>query len=119
MDMSAEKSGGSLSVAAVGGSADSDVVIDSAAIMSFFQEAQGAAPVSPRKHGAHKRRLRAAAELNAARRRRPGPSRRCACGSCYTCRENARWERIFQEKFADPSYYDQRSISFRSPLHVA
>ena len=118
MDMSAEKSGGSMNVEAIGGSADAEVVIDSAAIMSFFQEAQGVAPASPRKHGAHKRRIRAAAELNAARRRRTGPSRRCACGSCYTCRENARWERIFQEKFADPNYYDQRSVSFRSPLHM-
>lgn len=30
----------------------------------------------------------------------------CARGcTCRTCSENARWERIFQEKFADPSYY--------------
>lgn len=33
-------------------------------------------------------------------------SRRCRCGVCETCVENARWERIFQEKFADPTYYD-------------
>jgi hypothetical protein len=25
--------------------------------------------------------------------------------TCRRCSENARWERIFQEKFADPSYY--------------
>ena len=25
--------------------------------------------------------------------------------TCRTCSDNARWERIFQEKFADPSYY--------------
>jgi hypothetical protein len=31
--------------------------------------------------------------------------RRCACGTCTTCIENARWERIFREKFADPDYY--------------
>ena len=31
---------------------------------------------------------------------------RCPRGcTCRTCSENARWERIFQEKFADPSYY--------------
>ena len=32
-------------------------------------------------------------------------SRRCRCGICAACIENARWERIFQEKFADPDYY--------------
>jgi hypothetical protein len=31
---------------------------------------------------------------------------RCTRGcTCRTCSDNARWERIFQEKFADPSYY--------------
>ena len=31
---------------------------------------------------------------------------RCPRGcACRTCSDNARWERIFQEKFADPSYY--------------
>lgn len=33
---------------------------------------------------------------------------RCACGVCSTCRDNERWERIFQEKFADPTYYMRR-----------
>jgi len=31
-----------------------------------------------------------------------GCPRGCAC---RTCADNARWERIFQEKFADPNYY--------------
>jgi hypothetical protein len=50
------------------------------------------------------------------RRRRPKPfetaerapnDRRkyCQCGQCRQCLENARWERIFAEKFADPDYY--------------
>jgi len=31
---------------------------------------------------------------------------RCPTGcTCRACCENARWERIFQEKFADPGYY--------------
>jgi hypothetical protein len=34
--------------------------------------------------------------------------RRCRCGSCPTCQDGARWERIFQEKFADPDYYTRR-----------
>jgi hypothetical protein len=29
----------------------------------------------------------------------------CRCGKCPVCVENARWERIFNEKFADPQYY--------------
>jgi len=31
---------------------------------------------------------------------------RCPSGcTCRACSENERWERIFREKFADPSYY--------------
>jgi hypothetical protein len=37
-----------------------------------------------------------------------GPDRRCRCGVCTACRDAARWERIFQEKFADPDYYSRR-----------
>jgi hypothetical protein len=36
------------------------------------------------------------------------PARRCRCGNCLACQDNARWERIFQEKFADPDYYKRR-----------
>ncbi len=35
------------------------------------------------------------------------PKPLCPCGSCTTCRD-ARWERVFQEKFADPDYYLRR-----------
>ena len=49
-----------------------------------------------------------------------GPRRRrslCKCGKCGICKDNARWERIFQEKFADPEYYRQPlRIRFSSPL---
>jgi hypothetical protein len=43
--------------------------------------------------------------------------RRCTCGGCFECIDNARWERIFQAKFADPDYYN-RGINLRqsSPL---
>ena len=41
--------------------------------------------------------------------------RRCNCGSCRGCVEDARWERIFQEKFADPEYY-RRPPQRRSSL---
>ena len=33
---------------------------------------------------------------------------RCSCGGCRRCAENAGWERIFQEKFADLYYYSAR-----------
>ena len=42
---------------------------------------------------------------------------RCKCGQCPQCLDNARWERIFAEKFADPNYYT-RSVAthMASPL---
>jgi hypothetical protein len=36
--------------------------------------------------------------------------RKCECGTCPRCLENARWERIFSEKFADAEYYKPRSV---------
>jgi len=42
--------------------------------------------------------------------------RRCQCGVCSFCTENARWERIFKEKFADPNYYKGLPVKFSSPL---
>ena len=41
---------------------------------------------------------------------------RCKCGECATCKENARWERIFVEKFADPEYYSRRLTVIGSSL---
>lgn len=44
-------------------------------------------------------------------------SNRCSCGVCNTCEENARWERIFESKFADPDYYRRSAhILQGSPL---
>jgi hypothetical protein len=37
---------------------------------------------------------------------------------CPTCEENARWERIFQTKFADPSYYTRPILRHDSPLNT-
>jgi len=42
--------------------------------------------------------------------------RRCQCGVCPFCQENARWDRIFREKFADPDYYKAVPVRFSSPL---
>jgi hypothetical protein len=40
----------------------------------------------------------------------------CDCGKCKSCVENAQWDRIFNEKFADPNYYGARTISHGSSL---
>ena len=36
--------------------------------------------------------------------------RLCRCGACTQCLEDAKWERIFSEKFADADYYKPRSV---------
>jgi hypothetical protein len=41
----------------------------------------------------------------------------CRCGECRECAENARWDRIFNEKFADPEYYSREYIRYESPLN--
>ena len=47
----------------------------------------------------------------------PGPKiKRCRCGVCTRCLEEARWERIFTERFADPDYYKERPAHFGSSL---
>ena len=38
------------------------------------------------------------------------------CGQCRQCLEDARWERIFAEKFADPNYYKRPVTHATSPL---
>lgn len=42
--------------------------------------------------------------------------KRCHCGECPRCREEARWERIFNERFADPDYYKARPARFGSSM---
>jgi hypothetical protein len=45
--------------------------------------------------------------LNIQMRQTLPASKRCRCGLCSICRDNARWERIFQEKFGqqERDYY--------------
>jgi len=46
------------------------------------------------------------------------PRRQCHCGRCRECRDNARWESIFEAKFADPDYYRSAlTIRYSSPLY--
>jgi hypothetical protein len=40
----------------------------------------------------------------------------CRCGHCKQCLDNARWDRIFAEKFADPEYYTRSVLHMASPL---
>jgi hypothetical protein len=47
---------------------------------------------------------------------RRSSSTRCSCGVCVTCHDNARWERVFNEKFADPEYYQPRAFKRGSSL---
>ena len=50
---------------------------------------------------------------------RPAGNRRrmrCGCGQCRECLDNARWERIFAEKFADPDYYNRGLVRSSSPF---
>lgn len=42
---------------------------------------------------------------------------RCQCGRCPLCADDARWERIFREKFADPTYYRRQTVRQSSSLH--
>jgi hypothetical protein len=42
--------------------------------------------------------------------------RRCRCGQCPQCLDNARWDRIFAEKFADPDDYARPVTRIASPL---
>jgi hypothetical protein len=42
--------------------------------------------------------------------------RRCACGKCVACTDNARWNRIFEAKFMDRDYYTRTAVWRGSPL---
>jgi hypothetical protein len=41
---------------------------------------------------------------------------RCHCGICKICVDNARWEKVFNEKFSDPDYYTDRPVRQGSSL---
>lgn len=40
----------------------------------------------------------------------------CRCGRCARCLDDARWDRIFRQKFADPYYYAVSPPRGGSPL---
>jgi hypothetical protein len=43
----------------------------------------------------------------------------CKCGVCRWCLDNLRWDRIFNERFADPTYYGTLTIRHNSALSEA
>lgn len=47
---------------------------------------------------------------------RSQPGQRCDCGQCKVCVGNARWDRIFKEKFDSPGYYGRLVVRHSSPL---
>ncbi len=59
------------------------------------------------------RRARRPDSLDASLWQRLEPYQRCSCGTCRECRENERWDRIFQ-KF-EVNERDERGV-FQSPL---
>jgi hypothetical protein len=71
-----------------------------------LMQAQGNPTPVRRRHGAR----------DGARSASRGPKMRCRCGRCPQCLDNARWDRIFAEKFADPDYYSYRLTRIASPL---
>jgi hypothetical protein len=73
------------------------------------------APEPRRAAVAAPRRVEPVPQARLAKSRRA--SGRCHCGQCRNCQENARWERIFQEKFANSDYYHHDiRIRYASPL---
>jgi hypothetical protein len=81
-----------------------DVELADTAMISQLMEKRATAKPS---------RIRAQAARGAAPARR-APLKRCKCGKCRVCLDNARWELVFQQKFADPYYY-----ALHPPRHVS
>jgi hypothetical protein len=67
-------------------------------------------------HGSLTRPGRRRGAQGVARRASKAPRIGCHCGQCRQCLDNARWERIFAEKFADPNYYTHLNTRNASPL---
>jgi hypothetical protein len=75
-------------------------------------ESAGSRQTSPRE-GPREGQSPATEELKP---KRPYGQGSCTCGACRRCEDNARWNRIFDEKFADPSYYGRVTVRHNSSL---
>lgn len=49
----------------------------------------------------------------------PQGRQHCECGQCKRCLDNLRWSRIYDEKFADPTYYGGIVVRHNSTLAEA
>ena len=49
----------------------------------------------------------------------PHGRQHCECGQCKRCLDNLRWDRIYDEKFADPTYYGNIVVKHNSTLAEA
>lgn len=78
----------------------------------------GANPDRPRQSRRYSRKARGAATAAAYQPPEGRRTRRriCNCGQCPRCLEDARWDRIFNEKFADPYYYGPIQVRQSSSL---
>jgi hypothetical protein len=47
------------------------------------------------------------------------PVRKCPCGKCKRCLDEARWEKIFKDKFVDANYYDGLMVRQQSTLAMS
>ncbi len=81
------------------------ILADAASIAAMLGAVQGPA---------HKGHSSAPAKVPEGPRR--GRSRSCACRTCARCLENAKWERIYTQRFEDPDYYKPRALKRGSSL---
>jgi hypothetical protein len=73
--------------------------------------AEPAASIPPTDRASASGRAPAVAGLSRVQRRQY-----CQCGNCKWCLDNARWERVFNEKFLDPMYYGRLTVRHNSTL---
>ena len=89
----------------------SEVIRDRATALEMLCGVTPAGTAQPRGRGAQ---VRASESLDS--RQSSMGRQQCRCGTCKVCVSNARWERIYNEKFADAGYYGGLRFRNSSPL---
>lgn len=100
---------------------EQEVLLESAAVIALLlselrtpKRKRPGRPVGSGAGSHHSKPRVATAQLREAAT--PRRYRECSCGACARCIDNARWNRIFNEKFADPSYYGSLAVRHNSSL---